>query len=365
MKFVPLFGLRVRHDYHGAATCRDLACEPTPETLRLIERYRLRIREIPGGLTVLAALAADGQTPLVGLPRDEIFAFHLRVCNTDFALFTDLQELSGKTDPVFSNAALSGSDRRTLDLTERQSWNMESFVATQGDTKRQFSLAGNPLSLDGDPLKPAQAADFSLVSPAGTAQITVYDAATKVLTLQLGAAQPDLTVRYRVRPNRDRRFLADVELRYDQSMPAPGASDASFEIPFKVRTGRWAYYLITNQKGDFSIVDTSAASPSISFSAANRTTLNDLPDDPDPDPLASLLSRQYPDLQRVRFLSDEAVPCSLATRNGIELRLSNQTLLRPLPNPALQHLSRIRQKAGAGFKEQDIFHQVVKYLPTH
>lgn len=363
MKFVPLFGLRVRHDYHGAGACRDLACEPTPPTLRLIARYRLRIREVAGGLTVLAALAADGQTPLVGLPRDELFAFHLRVRNADFALFTDLQELTCKTDPVFSNEALAASDRRTLDLTDRQSWNMESFVVAPGDTKRQFSLAGNPLTLDGDPLKTPQAADFSLVPPAGTARITAYDAATKILTLELGAAQRDLTVRYRVRPNRDRRFLADVELRYNQSMPAPGTSDAPFEISFKVRAGRWAYYLVTDQKGDFSIVDTNSGTPSISFSAANRTTLNDFPDDP--DPLASELSRQYPDLQRVRFLSDQAVPCSIMTQNGIELRLGNQKLLRPLPNPPLGHLSRIRQQTGAGFLEQDTFHQVVKYLPNH
>jgi hypothetical protein len=121
MKFVPLFGLRVRHDYYGAGTCCDLACEPTPATLRLIARYRMQIREIPGGLTVLAALAPDGQTPLVGLPRNELFAFHLTVCNADFALFTDLQELTRKADPVFSNQDLSGSDRRTLDLTDRQS----------------------------------------------------------------------------------------------------------------------------------------------------------------------------------------------------------------------------------------------------
>ncbi len=363
MKFVPLFGLRVRHDYHGAGTCGDLACEPTPATLRLIARYRLQVREMPGGLTVLAALAADGQTPLVGLPRDELFAFHLRVCNADFALFTDLQELTRKTDPLFSNEALAASDSRTLKLIDRQSWNMESFVVAQGDTKPQFSLAGNPLAVDGDPLKTPQAADFSLVPPAETARITAYDAPTKVLTLQLDAAQCDLTVRYRVQPNRDRRFLADVELRYDRSMPDLGTSDAPFEIPFRVRSGRWAYYLITDQKGDFSIVDTNSATPAISFSAANRTTLNDFPDDP--DPLASVLSRQYPDLRRVRFLSDQAVSCSIATRNGIELRLGNQKLLRPLPNPPLGHLSRIRPQTGAGFQEQDTFHQVVKYLPTH
>lgn len=363
MRFIPLFGLRVRHDYYGAGTCGDLACEPTPATLRVIARYRLQIREIPGGVTVLAALAPDGTTPLVGLPRDELFAFHLRVCNADFALFTDLHELTQKTDPVFSNDTLSAPDRRTLELTDRSSWGTESFVVAQGDTKRQFSLAGSPLAEDGDPLKTPQAADFSLLPPDGSATITAYDADTKVLTLQLGAAQRDLTVRYRVRPSRDRRFLADVELRYNQSMSAQGASDAPFEILFKVRTGHWAYYLITDQKEDFEIVDTSPATPSITFSAANRTTLNDLPGDL--DALASELSRQYPDLRRVRFLSDEAVPCSITTRTGIELRLGNQTLLRPLPNPPLGHLSRIGQRTGAGFPEHDTFHQVVKYLPNH
>jgi hypothetical protein len=54
---------------------------------------------LPDGIAVWAATGADGKTARIALPRAEVFAFHLRVRNPDFALFTDLKELAGKTDP--------------------------------------------------------------------------------------------------------------------------------------------------------------------------------------------------------------------------------------------------------------------------
>ena len=45
----------------------------------------------------------------------------------------------------------------------------------------------------------------------------------------------------------------------------------------------------------------------MSFSAANRRDLND---DPDPaDRIAVQLAGRYPEKRRIRFLSDELVPC--------------------------------------------------------
>lgn len=360
MRFVPLFGARVRHDYYPNAVCRDLDFEPTAKTRRLIEGYRLRLQELPDGIAVWAATGADSKTALIALPREEVFAFHLRVRDPDFALFTDLQELAGKTDPVYTNAALTAADGRTLELSDRKSWNTETWVVPAATAQVKFTLAGNPLASDGDALEVPQRADFSIVPPAGTAKVTAYDAAAKTVTIQAAAANQSVSVRYLARPVPDRNILADVELRYNKSMPELGKDDAAFQIRFKARAGRWAYYLITDQTGDFSIVDSSASGPPLGFSATNRTLLNAVPDEP--DPFATALSRQYSDFQRIRFLSDQPVPCSSAVRKGIELRLGGQKVIEAMPNPSVRHLSGIKQKVGAELQVQDTFHHVVKYL---
>lgn len=286
MKVAALFGLRARHDYYPDGVCRDLAFVPSAGTRRLLDRYRLRLRELPDGVTVFAPLGADGKSALVALGRDEVFAFELRARNPEFALFTDLRELAGKADPVYTNAGLAAKDGRTLKLAER---------------------------------KPPRAGDATV--------------------------------------------LAGVELRYDKSMPELGKDEAPFEIRFKAKAARWAYYLVTDRSGDFSIVDSSAAAPAIAFSAANRTLLNKTPDAT--DPLATALSRQYPDLQRFRFLSDQPVACSAAARKSLELRLGADKVLEAIPNPPVRQPSRVRQKLGASLQDQDTFHQVVKYLKAH
>ena len=95
MKFLPLFRVQVRHDYYGDTACRDLNFEPTVQTQRLLERYRLLLKELPDGIEVWAATGADAKTTLIALRRDEVFAFHLFARNPDFALFTDFQEFAG------------------------------------------------------------------------------------------------------------------------------------------------------------------------------------------------------------------------------------------------------------------------------
>ena len=363
MRIVTLFGVRVKHDYYSDAVCRDLSFEPTAKTRRLIDGHRLLLRELPDGFSVSALTGADGKSALIALPRDEMFVFHLCVRNPAFALFTDLQEFAGNTDPVYTNAALAAADGTTLTLSERKSWNTETIVVAAGTTKVNFTLAGNPLALDGDALTAPQPADFSIVPPAGSAKVTAYDAAAKTVTISSAAANQRVTVRYRAQTVADRKILADVELRYDESMPELGKDDAAFEIKFKARAARWAYYLITDQTGDFSIIDSNASGPPLGFSAKNRTLLNKAADET--DQFAMALSRQYAEFQRVRFLSDQPVPCSSAARRGIELRLGGQKVLEAMPNPSIRHLSRIKQKLGAALQEQDTFHQLIQYLKAY
>jgi hypothetical protein len=286
MRYAALFGVRVKHDYYPDAVCHDLRFEPTARTRRLLQGYRLVLRELPDGIAVCAPLGADGKSPLIGLRRNELFAFDLRVRNPEFHLFTDLQGLADNADPLYTSAGVAAKDGKALKLTER---------------------------------KPACATD-----------------ATR---------------------------LAGVELRYDASMPEPGRDEAPFEVRFNAKAARWAYYLLTDRTGDFSIVDSSGAAPALGFGAANRTLLNKSPDET--DPLAAAMARQYPALQRVRFLSDQPMPCSSAARKGLELRLGAQKVLDSMPNPSIRNLSRIKLKQGAALQAQDTLHQVVKYLKAN
>ena len=364
MRFLKLFGVRVRHDYYADAVCRDLAFVPTAATRRLIERYRLRLRELPDGIDAAAPAGPDGKAALIPVARGETFVFELHVRDPDFVLFTDLQDFAGKTDPVYTNAALP-ADSTTLKLADRKSWNSETFAVPPRTSRLKLTLAGNPMAADGNPRKAPLPADFSIQPRIAGAKVTAYDAAAKTLTLQLPAAEAGASVslRYRAAAAADPAVLAQLELSWGKAMPDPGNEAAPFEIRFSARAGRWAYYLITDQTGDFSIVDSGPSGARLAFSAANRSLLNDVPEEP--DALAAALARQYPDFQRIRFLSDQPVACSSARRTGIELRLGGEKVIEAMPNPPARHLSRIKRQVGAGLQDQDTFHQVVKYVKAH
>jgi len=267
MKFAPWLSVRVRHDYYPDAACGDLSFEPTARTRRLIGGYRMRLRELPDGIALSAPLDADGKSPLIAVKRDEVFAFDLRVRNPDFVLFTDLRELAGKTDPIYTNAGLAAKDAGVLKLAER---------------------------------KPAQAADATI--------------------------------------------LAGVELR----------GEGSFQITFRARAARWAYYLVTDRTGDFSIVD--SGSPPLAFSAV---TLGK--DADESDAIAAALAGRYPQLRRLRFVSDKPVPCSSVAKKGIQLRLGSRKAVEIMPNPSIRRPSRVKQKAAL----EDTFHEVVKLLKAN
>ena len=215
-------------------------------------------------------------------------------------------------------------------------------------------------ALDGNAGRRPRATDFRLLPPTAATTVSAYDAATRMVTLAAVSAGQQIVLRYRSPAPAHPGSLAAIELRYDKTLPAPGKDAAPFEIRFKARSARWAYYLLTDQGGDFSIVDAMPLGLALGFSGANRTLLDPAADET--DPLARLLSRQYAGLRRLRFLSDQPVPCSSAPRRGIELRLGDQKVLAAMPNPALENQSRILQKPGAPSQGQDTFYQVIRYL---
>ena len=358
MRYLSLFGLRIRHDYHPDGTCGDLQVLPSVKTRRLMDRHRLRLQQLPDGLSVAAA--SDSTGPLIALPHNEVFEFELGLRDPAFAHFTDLQAHAGLMAPVYRNVPDGGT---ALQLGDSASWHTESWVAPARARKATFVLAGNPLPREGKRAGRAQAVDFELIGATRSQQVVAYDAAAKTITVAPVRAQQRIVVRYRTRPVPGSRRLATVELRYHPGMPAPGRADAPFEIRFQARAARWAYYLVTDRPGDFSIVDTRPSGRPLGFSASNRTVLDD--DASSTDPCAGDLARQYAGMTRIRFLSDQPVPCARGTRRGIELRLAGDTVMPALPTPPAQHAFRIRRGAGSALPDEDLFHQVVRYLKSH
>ena len=353
-----LFNVQVRHAYPADGVCRGLAIEPSAATRRLLARHRLMLQTRPDGLSVAALSGADNKSPWVALPRDEVFDFDLLATDPDFPHYTDLQAWSALADPVFRKPA--GAADTLLTLADREAWRTETFAVPAKAARIKFMLAGTPLALDGDASKRPRAADLRLLAPAGSAKVSAYDAPTRSVTFSSVAAGQTLVLRYRSPALRPRQRLAAIELRLDKLLPAAGAAAPVFEIRFAARAARWAYYLLTDQAGDFSIVDAAPSGAVLAFSAANRTVLDTAADAG--DALARELARQHGALRRLRFLSDQPVPCSSTPRRNLELRLDDQQVLQAMPNPALANLARIQPRPGAAQPGQDTFHQVVRYL---
>ena len=115
MKFLPLFDLHLTHPYYTQGRCPDFQIEPTLDTHRLLNNYRCVLKPRPNGVRVFTAVTDQG-APFISMVEGAIFAFHLRLQNPDFALFTDLTELTQTAAPLYTNAGLSPGDPVQLAL---------------------------------------------------------------------------------------------------------------------------------------------------------------------------------------------------------------------------------------------------------
>ena len=143
--------------------------------------------------------------------------------------------------------------------------------------------------------------------------------------------------------------LAGIELRLDSWVNDLSLDTKSYAISLQAHAAYWAYYLISNQAGGFSLTDTAGASP-LTFNQTDLTSVSD------PDPIDQTLSTQYPgSYRRVLFLSDTPVPCSMSPRAGIRLRLNGTNVSNAaMPNPSAHRIGRREEK--------NICYQVVKHI---
>lgn len=355
MKYLPLFNLQLTHSYYTDGRCPDFLITSASKTVQLLKNHRCVLKLLPTGLRVLMAVTGADQ-PLIPLPSGATFTFQLWPRNPDFALITDLTAIDQARAPLFTNADLGSGHPANLVLTSRRAWSTEIFTVQQPADDEPFTLSGQPLE---GLLK----SDFAIASLGTTTQPATYDAASRVITADTSAAAKGDTfdVTYKVAPRRTRGMLAEVDLHVNDSLPDVAAGPGQFEIAFQTKQTRWVYYLVTDQQqagSQFQIED--KGSTPLHFGSANKRDLNQQPDPA--DNVAEMLARQYPQMQRIRFMSDERVLCQQQARKSIQLRLNGLQVPGTLPNPSPRNFAMINVTNNGGVQLEDSLYQLVKYV---
>ncbi len=126
MKLLSLFDLHLVHPYYADGRSTDFMIDLNPDTLRFLKNHRCLLKPTPHGIRVLMSASDDGG-PFLPISQGAVFGFHLRLQNPDFALFTDLSELTGLAAPLYTNAGLGSAETLELALVSRQALYSESF----------------------------------------------------------------------------------------------------------------------------------------------------------------------------------------------------------------------------------------------
>jgi len=364
MKFLPLFDLQISHTYYSDGRCPDFDIEPTAETHRLLKNFRCILKTIPGGIRILSAATSEGDA-FIQLGEGARFKFHLRLQKPDFNLFTDLDEISQTPAPVYTNVDLAPADPVQLTLASRRSWSTESFFVSQPSQNEDYVLSGNPLQ--GILLK-----DFVVEGLSNISHPTNYAEDSKVITVNsLAEKRGDIfKVKYESIPNKLWGVFAEIEIHNNISLPGIANNPATFQISFKAKQARWNYYFVTDSKSSrFTIRDSDKNDERrVKFGWGNRTNLSDKPDES--DQIAQTLASQYPDLIRLRFVSDDPIPYRNQARKSIQLIYHDEAddykdhlILKALPNPSMRNSTtvNISDLDGRTHKEAALY-QIIKYF---
>ena len=143
---------------------------------------------------------------------------------------------------------------------------------------------------------------------------------------------------------------------------AAGNWPVQFGVDFQPKRARWMYYCVTDLKltgKDLRLVDVGTPGPPLAFSPSNRTDLTQSPDTA--DAVAVQLANRYPDLARMRFVSDDVVPCLQSPRN-LSLQLDGHNFPDVLPTPPIRNCALWPAATQGPQPQQDALFQVVKYV---
>ena len=353
MKYLPFWDFNLSHTYYSDGRCPDFRIEPKADTVRLIRNHRFVLRPSPNGVRVLVSVGGDGE-PFIPISEDALFAFRLYLRNPDFTLFTELSEHATVAAPLYTNAGLGAADIVQLAHASSQAVTSETFAVQSPSEAEPFTLGGYP-SLG------VQPPDMAVEGLVGTASVSSYDADGKIITVDSRGASKDsgFTVTYETAPELGWGVFADIEIYNNDSLPDIPDGPGKFELAFTTKKARWNYYVVTDKAdSEFNIEDRDD-SPLV-FSNENRRDLSREPDDS--DDVANVLADQYPDMRRIRFISDEPVAYSQQSRKSIHLKMNGDSVGGVLPNPSPRNYSTVEVARNGELRKEDSLFRIVKFL---
>lgn len=353
MKYLPLLDLSLTHTYYSDGRCPDFRVTPTAATLNLLKNHRCILRFQPNGVQVLCPVTGDGEQ-FIPVSAGAVFAFVLYVNNPGFPWFTDLSEHARVAAPLLTNADLGEAEPVQLALTSRRAMSTESFAVQRPANEERFVLSGYPSP-------ETQARDMAVAGLTGVPSVSGYDAPSKHITVDSLAASEGsgFSVMYQTIPKQPWGIFAEVEIHSSDSWPEILVGPARFEIAFTAKRARWSYYVVTD-RGDAQFQIQDREEPPLVFSSQNRRDLSQEPDLA--DDVAKSLAEQYPDLRRIRFVSDESVPCSDRSRKSIQLRMDGDLVGGILPNPSPRNYSMVDVLGNGELQKEESLFQIVKFL---
>lgn len=161
--------------------------------------------------------------------------------------------------------------------------------------------------------------------------------------------------------------FATAEVAYGSAASPAATGYREFGVEFTASRARWSYYCITDlapEAGKLTISDGAGTDPVV-FGPANTRDVVAQPDAA--DPIAGMLAERYPDLRRLRFISDKAVVSLDRAHQRLELRLDGERVAGPLPTPKLSANSTVEVIVDGNPREEASRFHIVKYpdpIPT-
>ncbi|MEM7038282.1 MAG: hypothetical protein AAF570_14960 [Bacteroidota bacterium] len=111
-RLVPLFRIKISHQYYTDSEQRDLMIGPSTHTLTLMKRYRLRFRRTPEGGEVYYQENDAGNPiiPISNIPDLQCFTFWVRVLNPHFVTYTSFDKDKNVVVPIRNRIMYFDSD---------------------------------------------------------------------------------------------------------------------------------------------------------------------------------------------------------------------------------------------------------------
>lgn len=343
MKQVLFIELQLMHSYYTDGRSPDFAIEPSQATGKLLQNHWCVFKPYATGARLFIAVSdTDTSIPVISLPNEMTLTFHLLLRNPEFLLFTDLTDIMAVAAPLFTNDV---DETGVLSLTSRTASRTDDLAVQQPSTSEQFRLYHQPLAGIGS-------SQFIVSGLDGVSEVSAYDTASNTITVDSSQASINapFSVSYPVEPQLPQGVWADVDIHLSDMPGSMSSEPAVFQISFQAKSAFWQYYVIVDKSvNDVNIVD---SDNSIVFTPTNLTEALG-----PTDSTATMLAEQFPDEQRWRFISTEAVPCQKTSHDSIQLKVDGDVVLDHLPNPSLSSYSTV----SVGGQTEDSLFQIITY----